>query len=164
MLVPVGDPPHRTIDPEPGSAVRLELTRRAITGLAGLEVSDVETARPGPSYSSRTLELLTERFPDQELTLLLGADAAAAIESWHRPERVVELARIGVVARSGGGVGAVEAAFERLGATDRLDLVPMADLPVSSSAVRERIARGLPIDDIVPTAVADLIAKEGLYI
>lgn len=139
------------------------MARLAFAGIDGVEVSDLEVGLPGPSYTSRTLEMLKESSPDQELTLLLGADAASAIESWQRPERVVELARIGLAARPGASVEEAEAAFARLGARDRLDVFALDEVDASSTAVRERVSRGLPIDDLVPAAVADLITSEGIY-
>ena len=58
-----------------------------------------------PSYSYRTLELLSEQEPERELFFLLGADMAAGLASWKEPGRVVELARLGVVPRPGSGSG-----------------------------------------------------------
>ena len=77
LLVPTGQAPHKSIDPEPGSMVRLELTRVAAEGAPGLEVSSIEVDREGPSFSYRTLELLADEDPGIELTLVMGADVAA---------------------------------------------------------------------------------------
>ena len=60
--------------------------------------------RPGRSYTADTLAALRERAPDDELTLILGGDQAAALPDWHEPERVLELAQVAAVAR--GGLGA----------------------------------------------------------
>lgn len=163
LLVPTGEAPHRRIDPEPGREVRLEMTRLAAAGDELLEASDLEVCADGPSYTFRTLERLHDERAGDELTFLMGADVAAALESWREPQRVLELARIGVAARSGVALGEAEAALERLGGADRLDAVPMPELAVSSTVVRERVAAGRPIRYLVPDAVARLIADRGLY-
>jgi nicotinate-nucleotide adenylyltransferase len=161
LLVPAGEAPHRRIEPEPGPEVRLEMVRLAAAGDELLEASDLEVAREGPSYTFRTLEVLHEERPGDELTFLMGADVAASLESWRRPERVLELARVGVAARPGTELDEAEAALERLGA--EAEIIRMPKLGVSSTRVRRRIARHRPIRYLVPDQIAELIEARGLY-
>jgi nicotinate-nucleotide adenylyltransferase len=163
LLVPTGVAPHKRIEPEPGPEVRLELTRLAAQGVEGVGVSDVEVAREGPSYAYRSLELLTDELPGSQLTFVMGADVAAGLESWRRPERVLELARMAVAGRPGVDRPAVEAVLERLGAPGGVESFEMPEIGVSSTMVRDRIAAGRPIRWLVPDAVAELIAARGLY-
>ena len=163
LLVPCGEAPHKRIDPEPGRELRLEMTRLAANADPVLEASDVETSREGPSFSFRTLELLSEARPGDELVLLMGADVAASLESWREPRRVLELARLGIAGRSGTVVDEAEAALERLGAAGRAEVVAMPEIGVSSTGIRRRVAAAEPIRHLVPGAVADLIAERGLY-
>jgi nicotinate-nucleotide adenylyltransferase len=95
--------PHKEIEDDPGADVRMEMARAAADGEEGVEASDLEVGRDEVSYSYRTLELLVEEDPGSELYFLLGADMAAGLGSWREPERVVELARLGVVPRPGVG-------------------------------------------------------------
>ena len=161
--MPTGSTPHKRIDPEPGAEVRLEMARRAAAGDELLEASDLEVAGDGPSYTFHTLESLSASRPDDEIHFLMGADVAAELESWKRPERVLELARLAIAARPGTGVDEAEAALARLGFPDRADVVPMPELEISSSEIRRRIAAGEPIRHLVPDAVIELIAEKGLY-
>ena len=161
LLVPAGEAPHRRIDPEPGPEVRLEMVRVAAEDDELLEASDLEIRREGPSYTFRTLEVLHEERPGDELTFLMGADVAAALEAWREPERVVELARIGVAARPGTELDEAEAVLERLGAD--ADIIRMPELGVSSTRIRRRIARERSIRYLVPDAIAELIEARGLY-
>lgn len=161
LLVPAGEAPHRVIDPEPGPQVRLEMARLVASDDELLEASDLEVGREGPSYTFRTLEVLHEERPGDDLTFLMGADVAASLAGWRQPERVVELARIGVASRPGTELGAAKAALERLGA--RFEVVEMPELGVSSSLVRERVADGQPIRYLVPDSVRALIRERGLY-
>ena len=93
----------------------------------------------------------------------MGADTASGFGGWKRPERILELARIAVAGRPEVDRGEVEAVFDRLGATGRVTFIEMPQSGVSSSLVRERIAAGLPLDDLVPAAVRQMINNEGVY-
>lgn len=162
LLVPAGEAPHRRIEPEPGRDVRMEMTRLAAGGNGLLEASDVEVSREGPSYTFRTLEVLAEERPDDERWFLMGADIAASIESWREPRRVLELAGLGVAARTGTELDEVEAALERLEA-GHSEVIEMPELAISSTRIRRRVAQGRPIRYLVPDAVAEYIDERGLY-
>jgi nicotinate-nucleotide adenylyltransferase len=163
ILMTTGRAPHKEIEGDPGAAVRLELSRRAAESEEGLEASAMEVERDGPSYTYRTLELLTEQSPGDEIFFLLGADMAAGLASWERPERVVELARLGVVPRPGVGPEAVRSALERFGAADRAKIIEMPLCGVSSTMIRQRAAAGRPLRHLVPERVSTLIGERGLY-
>ena len=161
LLVPAGEAPHRAIEPEPGPEVRLEMIGLAARDDELLEASDLEVRREGPSYTFRTLELLHEERPGDDLTFLMGADVAASLESWRQPERVLELARIGIASRPGTELDEAEAALERLGS--EAEIIRMPELGISSTRIRRRVARGRPIRYLVPDPIAELISERGLY-
>lgn len=163
LLVTTGSAPHKRIEPDPGAELRLEMTRRAAEGEDGVEASALEVEREGPSYTYLTLEQLVREESDAEVVLLLGADAAAGLAGWERPERVLELARVGVVPRPGVGMGAVESALERFGAADRAEIIQMPVCGVSSTLIRERVAARKPLRHLVPDRVIELIEERGLY-
>ena len=161
--MPTGEAPHKRIEPEPGKDVRLALARAAAEGDARLAVDDAEVASPGPSYTARTLERLHDERPDDELYFLMGADVAANLDHWHRPERVLELARVGIAARPGTVLDEAESALDRLSAAERAEFVRMPEIGVSSTRIRRRVAAGRPIRYLVPDAVVAEIAERGLY-
>jgi nicotinate-nucleotide adenylyltransferase len=161
LLIPAGEAPHRALEPEPGPDVRLEMAGLAARDDELLEASDLEVRREGPSYTFRTLELLHEERPGDDLTFLMGADVAALLESWRQPERVLELARIGIASRPGTELDEAEAALERL--ESEAEIIRMPELGVSSTRIRRRVARGRPIRYLVPDAIAELISERGLY-
>jgi nicotinate-nucleotide adenylyltransferase len=163
VLVPTGQAPHKKIEPEPGPRLRLEMTEAAAADFDGVRVSDLEVAREGPSYAYRTLELLADEYPGSRPTFVMGADVATGLESWRRPERVLELAQVAVARRPGVDLATVEAVLERLGATSGCEVLEMPAIGVSSTLVRERVAAGKPVRWLVPRAVAELIAERGLY-
>jgi nicotinate-nucleotide adenylyltransferase len=164
LLMPTGEAPHKQIEDDPGAGVRLEMARLAADGVSRVSISELETAREGPSYTYRTLELLSEERPDAELVLVMGADAAAGFEAWERPEMIVELARPAVAERDGVERRDVEAVMGRLGVDVGEGLfLEMPQVDVSSSMVRKRVAAGAAIGDLVPAGVAEFIEERGLY-
>ena len=161
LLIPAGIAPHREIDPEPGPEVRLEMVRLAAAEDGLLDASDVEVARDEPSWTFRTLELLHDARPEDEITLLMGADVAESLGSWKHPERVLELAEVGVAGRPGSILDEAESVLEDLGG--RFEAIRMPGLGVSSTRVRRRVAAGRSIRYLVPDPVRELIAERGLY-
>jgi nicotinate-nucleotide adenylyltransferase len=155
--------PHKEIEDDPGAAVRLQMAVMAAEAEPGVEASPLEVERDEVSYSYRTLELLSERNPKAELYFLLGADMAAGLARWKEPERVLELARLGVVPRPGVGLAAVDSALERLGASGRAEIIDMPLCGASSTTVRQRAREGKPLRYLVPDAVIALITERELY-
>jgi nicotinate-nucleotide adenylyltransferase len=163
LLVPAGEAPHKRIDPEPGRDVRLQMARLAASTNGTLEASDVETSREGPSFTFHTLELLSDARPKDDFVFLMGADMAAELEGWQNPQRLLELARLGIAARPGTVLDEAEAALERLGSEERAEIVRMPEIGVSSTGIRRRVASGRPIRHLVPDTVMGFIDERGLY-
>jgi nicotinate-nucleotide adenylyltransferase len=163
VLMPTGDAPHKRIVDDPGREQRAAMTRLAAADDARFSVSTLEVDREGPSYTYETLELLAGERGDTELVFVMGADAAVGLESWRRPERVVELARIAVARRSGVSDAEVAATMRSLDAEGRATTLEMPQFGVSSSSVRERAAAGRPLRYLVPESVARFIEEKQVY-
>ena len=163
ILMPTGEAPHKRIVDDPGRELRLAMTRLAAADDSRFSVSTLETERQGPSYTYETLELLADEKGDRDLVFVMGADAAVGLESWRRPERVVELARLAVARRSGVSDADVGAVMRSLAADGRATMLEMPQFGVSSSAVRERAAAGRPLRYLVPEPVARFIEEKGIY-
>ena len=163
-FVPVGQAPHREIEADPGADARLSLCRAASEDDERFGVSRVELDRPGPSYTVDTLRALrAERPAEDELVLLLGGDQAAELPQWHRPEEVLALAEVGVVARAGLSPAEVRARLGGLRGAEGLRFFEMPRIDISSTLVRRRVADGRPIRYLVPRPVERLIAELRLY-
>ena len=158
-----GRAPHKEIEDDPGAEVRLEMAMLAAGGDERVEASGLEVERDEISYSYRTLEILADSRPEDELFFLLGADMAAGLGSWKEPARVLELATLGVVPRPGVGLGAVRSALERVGASDRAEIIDMPLCGASSTTVRQRAREGKPLRHLVPDPVIRVIEERGLY-
>jgi nicotinate-nucleotide adenylyltransferase len=163
VLVPTGEPPHKRIADDPGPECRLAMTRLAAEEDGRFSVSALEIEREGPSYTYETLEALAGERPDSSFVFVMGADAAVGLESWRRPERVVELARLAIARRSGVSDADVGAVLRNLEVAEAATVLEMPQFGVSSSAVRERAAAGRPLRYLVPDAVAGYIKERELY-
>jgi nicotinate-nucleotide adenylyltransferase len=162
ILVPTGQAPHKQIADDPGGEARMEMTRMAAGEDNRFSVSSLEVDREGPSYTYETLEALAEERADRELVFVMGADAAVGLESWRRPERVVELAGLAVARREGVSDAQVGAVMRSLGC-EGPTMLEMPQFGVSSSAVRQRARNGRPLRYLVPQPVADYIEEKGIY-
>jgi nicotinate-nucleotide adenylyltransferase len=94
---------------------------------------------------------------------LIGADEFADFLTWKDPEGVIARARVGVATRPGYLRERLDAVLEELSRPDRVEFFEIEPVPISSREIRERVARGEAIDDVVPPAVAEFIASRGLY-
>jgi nicotinate-nucleotide adenylyltransferase len=163
LFVPVGVPPHRELDYDPGAEVRLELVERAVADDERFEASRIELDREGPSYTADTLAQLAAESPDDERFLILGGDQAAALASWHEPEQVLEGATVVVFERVNWGRNAIVIKIGRLPGAARVRYLDMPLMQVSSSSIRRRVREGLPIRYLVHEKVASFIEEKGLY-
>jgi nicotinate-nucleotide adenylyltransferase len=177
LFVPAHDPPHRATVPRASVFHRFAMVALAIDTRPHYRVSDLELMRPGPSYSSDTLRYLHGQGWDRsQLFFILGSDAFAEISTWHEFPTVLDFAHFVVVSRPGAAVNAaidgipgLEGRLRPEGQPGRSDgkteilLVDAETHPASSTAVRLRLSKQQPIDDLVPPAVARHIYSHQLY-
>jgi nicotinate-nucleotide adenylyltransferase len=152
LVLVVADPGHKDVDTP--AEIRLRLARLAFADVPGAEVELDPHGRTVDSLEARALD---------DAFFVLGADELVDLPKWKDPERVLELVHLAVARRPGVPDDRVREAHAHLSAPDRIRYFELEPVPVSSSLVRERAARGEPIDDLVPTAVADEIVRLGLY-
>jgi len=163
VFVPVGEAPHRELEDDPGAEARLEMVELAIDGDERFSTSRIEIEREGPSYTVDTLEQLRAEAPGEELFLILGGDQAAALAAWHEPEQVLERATVAVLERLSWGRNAIGIKIGRLRGAEAVRYLDMPLMQVSSSMVRRRVRKGLPIRYLVPDGVASYIEANDLY-
>ena len=149
-LVPARQSPFKG-PPLASAEDRRVMLTLATAGHGSLEVETCELDRPIPSYTVDTLRTLTARAPKDRLVLILGSDAAAALDQWQNAEEVRRLAEIRVLPRPGeAGTGdPASAAFQ--------------GLFISSSALRRAIRDGHSVRYLTPEPVRHYIEAKGLY-
>jgi nicotinate-nucleotide adenylyltransferase len=159
IVIPTGVAPHKEV--QTPAVVRCRLAEAAFGDLPQTEVSRWEIDRGEPSYTVETTRWARGQYGD--LMFLVGADQFAKLETWHRPDEVLELARLGVATRPGYPRDALDAALARLLDPSRVSFFELEPHAVSSTEVRARAARGESLDGLVPPAVARLVEELGLY-
>ncbi len=163
-LMPAFAAPNKRVDrDDPGPEQRLAMCRLAVAETPGVTASGREIERGGVSYTVDTLQAIHDEHPDVELTFIVGADTARTLAGWREPQRLLTLARLAVAERDGLGREEVREALLGLHPSPRIEFLAMAPLAVSSSQVRERVAGGLDVDELVGERVAAYIAEHGLY-
>ncbi|MGE0229380.1 MAG: nicotinate-nucleotide adenylyltransferase [Dehalococcoidia bacterium] len=165
LFVPAGDPWRKADRDVTPAAVRLRMLRAALDPLLWAEVCTVEVERGGPSYSADTMEqLLREAGDDVDWWFIAGDDALADMPNWHEPDRLLAAARLALVWRLPGVPvipSRVRARFPDI--VDRVNIVPMPPLEVSSTDLRERVATGRSTAVLLPEGVRAVIDELGLY-
>ncbi len=146
--------PERQATPAPE---RARLLRLALVGSAWSELDLQEIERGGVSYTIDTVRLYHRRFPGSELFYLIGGDHVSQLPKWREAGELARLVRFVVIPRPGLPEAHLPPPFT--GAT--LTGFPLG---VSSSQIRERVKAGLPIDHLVPPAVAEAIRNNQLYL
>ena len=159
LLVPSAVPPHRGAPATP-AADRLEMARLAAATHPAFEASDVELRRAGPSYTVDTVCAVLAERPGDTLVLLVGADTWPEMASWREPERLFSLVEVGVAERPGSPLEPLRPPFASSRPVHR---VSGPSLPISSTAVRARVAAGRSVRYLVPDAVLHYIEARRLY-
>lgn len=156
LLVVANQPWQRTAGPLAAAADRLAVVAAAVADQDGLEASDLEITRGGPSYTADTLETLCGLFPEAELFLIVGADVADQLDTWERLDACRELATLVVVNRPGASSARWPEDWPSV-------TVEIPALDISSTDLRGRAADGRPLDFLVPEAAIRQIRRVGLY-
>ena len=157
VFVPTGQPWQKSDERVSPAEQRYLMTVIATASNPRFTVSRVDVARPGPTYTIDTLRDLTAQYPGAELYFITGADALAQILSWKDVDELFALARFVGVTRPGhelSGQGAP---------ADRISLLEIPALAISSTGCRERVRVAKPVWYLVPDGVVQFIAKYGLY-
>jgi len=161
LFVPAAAPPHKDPGHHTAASARLAMTELAVEHDARFEVIGIEMERD-LVYTRDTVQAVADRFPDHDLVFIMGSDSALQLETWHDPEGILGICTLAVAVRLGDDPEAIAAATERWGA-GRVRLMEAPLVGISSSAVRARVAAGLPIRYLVPSAVEEYVRQHDLY-
>jgi nicotinate-nucleotide adenylyltransferase len=175
LIIPANVPPHRA-KPITSSFHRFAMVALAVAGRPGWRASDMELRHEAPSYTATTLRRFEARgYRPNELFFLIGVDAFADITTWREYPQILERAHFAVVSRPGRPVVSlaerlpslaermVPAAAFAPGPRTSIILIDGVTADVSSTAIRQRLARGEPIDGMVDPRVQQHIEQHGLY-
>lgn len=144
---------------------RIEMVKAAIEDEPAYELSLVDMEAGGDSYTYRTLEMLKERYPEDELYFILGADSLLTIEKWAHPDKIFCNAGILAALRDDCDMEKLSEQKDKLteqyGADIRL--LHMQEIDISSTFIREHFYDDMTVMDMLPGKTADYIRKHQLY-
>ncbi|MGB0102239.1 MAG: nicotinate-nucleotide adenylyltransferase [Nocardioides sp.] len=160
VFVPTGDPWQKSDRVVTPAEDRYLMTVIATASNPRFTVSRVDIDRAGPTYTIDTLRDLRAQLPDAELYFITGVDALADIFTWRDAGELFELARFVGCTRPGYAMD--EATIGSFPA-DRVTMVEIPALAISSTDCRDRTRRGEPVWYLVPDGVVQYIAKHDLY-
>ena len=155
VFIPAQINPHK-MQSAPGALPqqRVEMLRIATREKERFAIDEIELSRPGPSFTVDTVEALKERWPDARFYWLLGEDNLAKLHTWHRFDHLRHMVDFVCFGRpseeTSPGSGYAFPRLER-----RID--------ISSTEIRQRIARGQSIQYLVPESVRAFIESNALY-
>ena len=165
LLIPDNIPPHKDMaDGSPTAAQRRELCELAFRDIPGAVVSDMELKREGRSYTADTIADLRERYPMDELLLVMGTDMLLSFEQWYKFEYLLKECTLAVLSREDDDGEPLRRHTEYLTReySAKILLLPHEPLPMSSSEIRGKLRLSLGaefLDDEVYSA----IVKNGYY-
>ncbi len=134
---------------------RLNMLKLAIDGIPHFLISDYELKNPGVSYTINTLKYLREKY--DELELIIGYDNLLKFEKWKEPDEIVKLAKLIVLGRT------TDIEEHKNKYFSFAEFVKTPRIDISSTEIRNRVNKNLPIDFLVPPAVKNYILEKGLY-
>lgn len=164
IFMPAKQPPHKLDDPVSPLETRVAMLKRALAGEPTFVISMLEAERQGPSYTVETLRILRRKLGDDaEIFFIIGEDSLVNFPTWHQPREIVKLCKLAVLQRPKYDVD-LDALDKRVpGVKASVVLIRARELDISSSDIRERVARGESIRKLVPARVADYIELHHLY-
>jgi nicotinate-nucleotide adenylyltransferase len=165
LLVPAGQPMTRSNERMTSAEHRLLMLRLAAAGSPHLKVSTVEIERPGPSFTVDTITELRRKYGSKdEIFFILGWDSLAQLPIWREPARIVKMCILVAVPRPGWPQPSLKALEKDIpGIAKRVVFLENPRVDISATTIRDKVARGEPIDHLVPGPVAEYIKEHGLY-
>lgn len=164
-FIPTGQPQLKDNDVLLATEHRVQMINVAISEKPFYKLSTIEVERAGPSYTVDTLsELRRQLSSEHELFFILGWDSLAQLPHWKDPDLLIQMCKLVVVSRPGYPLPDIASMEDTVpGITGRVIILDRPHIDISSSDIRERIARGLNVKHLLPEPVEEYIRENSLY-
>lgn len=158
------DPPHKQNQVITPVEHRLAMVDLAIQDEPRFELSRVELDRPGPHYTLDTVEAIAEKYPDADITPIIGGDSLRDLPTWHKPKELLYACHwVGVMRRPGEEPNLQELENKLPGISAKIHYVDAPLLEIASREIRNRVADGRPYRYYLPFPVFEYINEHRLY-
>ena len=163
LFIPAGNPHFKQDQEVTLASKRADMVALAIAddSLFALDLCEVE--RGGITYTADTLEELTQSYEGARLFFIMGTDSAITLPGWKRAEDVARLCTIVVAKRPGQSTQRVREVLAASPVDFDVMYLDVPQVDVSSTQLREDIACGRDVSDMIPASVGAYISQMGLY-
>lgn len=168
IFVPAKRSPLKGFFPKASDNDRLRMIALAIADYENFDSSDYELQKPAPSYTLETVRhFQAELGPETIVHWLLGADSIDDLVYWYRISELIDECTLSTMYRAGCEPPDFSK-FTEIGGLQRVEklqrnIIPTSLIDISSTEIRNRLAAGQDVTDMLHPAVADYIRKHGLY-
>ncbi len=156
IFIPAFISPHKTGNESTEANHRLKMTKLAVKNIKYFEVSDIEIKRENVSYTIDTLKILSKKY--DKIDLIIGYDNIFDFYSWKEPDEILNLANLIVLRRKSQQDNRKKDKYFK-----KANFLETPAIEISSSEIRERLQKNLPIDFLVTKEVQNYIIKNNLY-
>ena len=165
IFMVAGNPPHKKESSVIDSNYRYDMVKMAIKDYSGFEISDYEIKKNGYSYTYETLQYLKSLDDVSEVFFIAGADSLMDIEKWRNTDLVLKNCTFVAFNRGEYNKDILELQKSKLEEkyNAKIILLDVANIDISSSMIRERIAEGRRVDFFLPEGVMKYISENNLY-
>lgn len=165
LVMPSSVPPHKDILEKIPDEKRIDMLKKALEGIEGVEISLFEIENGGKSYTYFTLEEMKGLYPESEIYFLVGSDMFLSLDSWFNYPKIMDMAVFCAIPREKEDrtrLKEKQKYFSLLGyRTEVLDIEP---LDISSSLIREKIKKDENLGGLLPKSVEEYIRDNKLYV
>lgn len=151
-------PPHKTDQVLSDYEDRFKMLQSAFQALDDIKIKDIENRLPRPSYTVQTLRYLIRKYPEKKFYLCLGEDSLRDFKEWKDWEKILDFCELLVARRSTDKLANLNSAI-----AEKTHFVDHQQIDISSTEVRQRVAKGKDVSDLVPNQVQQIIEKDNLY-
>ena len=159
IFVPAGTPPLKSAAKTASARHRFMMCALATNDNQNFSVSSVEIDREGTSYTVDTIAHFKSTNPSAKLYFIVGADVVNSFNKWRKFDEILQMCEIVVTTRAGNTLNT--SLLEQYG--DRIVLITISDIDISSTRIRETLGRGWEPQYLLPQAVLDYIHRRGVY-
>ncbi|MBF4693933.1 nicotinate-nucleotide adenylyltransferase [Fusibacter ferrireducens] len=161
ILIPTGDPPYKKTNAS--AKDRYEMVKLSVAQYEKIESNDLEVVRSGTSYTVKTLQDLTQAYPNARLYFIVGADTVDTLSSWYQIEKIFQLSEIVIVSRK--GYNGLQKKIEILKSLYSFEPTILDEfvVDISSTQIRNRLEKHFSTAGLVKPSVEAYIQKRKLY-
>lgn len=166
IFMPSGNPPHKRGKQVTEGNIRYEMVKKAIRDYSFFTVSNYEINKNEFSYTYATLEYLQSMYNDAEIYFITGADCLIELDKWKNVNKIMESCNFVVFKRPGYSKNEIISQKEKVDKRYNTNIVylDLLELEISSSLIRERMAKGICTDFFMPYEVSKFIKEQSLYV